>query len=500
MRSTFAGLETARRGMTAQQSALFVTGHNIANANTPGYSRQRVNFNQTEPYPAPAMNRPAIPGQIGTGVEGGTIERIRNSFLDTQYRGENTKMGYWSSRSEALGKMEEIMNEPSENGLSVTLDRFWQGLQDLSVQPEDPGARSVVLERGRAVSETFNYLSNSLSAIQKDFKDQVNISVEQINSIARQINNVNNQIASIEPHGYLPNDLYDERDRLIDQLSEMVDIKVTRVDSGGNPNEIAEGLMRIDIMDASGNPIGLLVDARNKSVNELGVKYGENENKELVETLTVGSKEINVNQFTVNGKFRSLIDSAGYVDKNGEPAGLYPDMIEELDALAQSYVMAFNTAHKQGKDLYGNDGIDFFDASTPPITAATMKLNPLMTKERIAASEDGTTGNGANAQALANVRDNVVMNGVATSVNAYYEGIIGEMAVKSQEAVRLAGNSDILRSSVEQKRQSESAVSIDEEMTNMIKFQHAYNAAARNITLVDEMLDKIINGMGTGGR
>ncbi|KAA0548323.1 flagellar hook-associated protein FlgK [Bacillus sp. BGMRC 2118] len=500
MRSTFAGLETARRGMTTQQSALFVTGHNIANANTPGYSRQRVNFNQTEPYPAASMNRPAIPGQIGTGVEGGTIERIRNSFLDTQYRGENTKMGYWSSRADALEKMEEIMNEPSENGLSVTLDRFWQGLQDLSVQPEDPGARSVVLERGRAVADTFNYLSNSLSAIQGDFKEQVNITVEQINSLARQINNVNNQISAVEPHGYLPNDLYDERDRLIDQLSELVDIKVTRVDSGGNPNKIAEGLSRIDIVDANGNPIGLLVDARNDSVNEIGVKYGENENKDVVQSLTVGSKQIDVNDFTVHGKFRSLIESAGYLDEAGNKAGLYPEMIQELDALASSYVEAFNTAHKKGKDLYGNDGIDFFDTSTPPVTAANMKLNPLMTKERIAASSDGTTGNGANAQALANVRDNVTMNGINTSVNSYYEGIIGQMAVNSQEAVRLSGNSDILRSAVDQRRQSESAVSIDEEMTNMIKFQHAYNAAARNITLVDEMLDKIINGMGTVGR
>jgi flagellar hook-associated protein 1 FlgK len=499
MRSTFHGLETARRGMTTQQSALFVTGHNIANANTPGYSRQRVNFNQTEPYPAPAMNRPAIPGQIGTGVEGGTIERIRNSFLDTQYRAENTKMGYWSSRSEALTKMEEIMNEPSENGLSVTLDRFWQGLQDLSVQPEDPGARSVVLERGRAVAETFNYLSNSLTAIQKDFKDQVNISVEQINSIARQINNVNKQIAAVEPHGYLPNDLYDERDRLIDQLSEMVEIKVTRVDSGGNPNEIAEGLLRVDLMDANGNPIGLLVDARNNSVNELGVKYDESSG--LVNSLTVGTKEINVNDFTVNGKFRSFIDSTGYVDKNGTAAGLYPGMLGELDKLANSYATAFNEAHKAGKDLYGNDGVDFFVSSEQqPVTAKNLMLNSALTKEMIAASSDGTAGNGSNAQALANVRDNVTMNGVKTSVNAYYEGVIGEMAVKSQEAVRLSENSDILRGAVEQRRQSESAVSIDEEMTNMIKFQHAYNAAARNITLVDEMLDKIINGMGTGGR
>lgn len=104
MRSTFHGLEVAKRGMFTQQSALYVTGHNIANANTPGYSRQRVNFVQTEPYPPASMNRPQIPGQMGTGVEAGSIERVRESFLDIQYRGENNKLGYWEARADALKK------------------------------------------------------------------------------------------------------------------------------------------------------------------------------------------------------------------------------------------------------------------------------------------------------------------------------------------------------------------------------------------------------------
>lgn len=139
MLSTFHGLETVRRGMTAQQQALYVTGHNIANANTPGYSRQRVNFEQTPPYPFASQNRPVMPGQMGTGVEGGTVQRMREEFLDVQYRGENMKYGYWNTRAEALYKMEEIMNEPSDEGLAKTLDRFWQALQDLAVNPSNSG-------------------------------------------------------------------------------------------------------------------------------------------------------------------------------------------------------------------------------------------------------------------------------------------------------------------------------------------------------------------------
>lgn len=267
MVSTFHGLESARRGMTTQQYALQVTGQNIANANTPGYSRQRVNFTQTESYPAPAMNRPQIPGQMGTGVEAGSIQRVRESFLDVQFRGENTKSGYWGARSEALEKMEDIMNEPSDNGLSKTLDQFWQSLQDLAVNPEDDGARSVVRQRGVAVAETFNYLSTSLSTIRDDIKSQVDISVKEINSIAEQINNINQQISEIEPHGYLPNDLYDERDQLVDRLSQLVNVKVTKTSSSTTASPIAEGKYTIEITDASGASLGTLVDGNSSPLS-----------------------------------------------------------------------------------------------------------------------------------------------------------------------------------------------------------------------------------------
>src|SRR5690554_5152495 len=132
MTSTFHGLETARRALATSQTALRTTGHNIANANTPGYSRQRVNLKPTEAYPSPGFNKPNIPGQIGTGVKAGEVERVRQEFLDIQFRQENNKNGYWGARYTALEKMEDILNEPTEDGIANTLDRFWQSLQDLS--------------------------------------------------------------------------------------------------------------------------------------------------------------------------------------------------------------------------------------------------------------------------------------------------------------------------------------------------------------------------------
>ncbi|MED2970957.1 flagellar hook-associated protein FlgK [Fictibacillus sp. B-59209] len=503
MVSTFHGLETARRGMTTQQYALQVTGQNIANANTTGYSRQRVNFTQTEPYPAPAMNRPQVPGQMGTGVQAGSIQRVRESFLDVQFRGENTKSGYWGARSEALEKMEDIMNEPTDNGLSKTLDQFWQSLQDLATSPQDEGARSVVRQRGVAVAETFNYLSNSLSSIRDDIKSQVDISVKEINSIAEQINNLNQQISEIEPHGYLPNDLYDERDNLVDQLSQLVNVKVTKSQSGSTGSPLAEGKYTIELMDSSGTSLGKLVDGTSTPLS--------------FKTLSVNESNGNISGFSLGGTAFSTTSVGGKLEgMTSAYNNDYPAMLDQLDNLALAFAKAFNSVHNSGWSLNDiNSGTqtphDFFVLENPATTAndqvkidgstqakgvaKLLKISSEITNDlkNIAAASSKAAGDGSNALNLSAVMD-------STNLKSKFESAIGKMAVDAQQANRMAANSDTLTHSVDQRRQSVSGVSLDEEMTNMIQFQHAYNASARMITMVDQILDKIINGMGVGGR
>ncbi|WP_273124387.1 flagellar hook-associated protein FlgK [Bacillus weihaiensis] len=519
MTSTFFGLEIAKRGMFTQQSALSTTAHNIANANTPGYTRQRVNFVQTEAYPPVSKNSPVIPGQLGTGVEAGTVERVRESFLDVQYRNENNKVGYWENRANALEKMEEIMNEPSDTGLSVTIDRFWQSLQDLAVNPTNAGARSVVRERGIALAETFNYLSTSLTSIQGDLKNELNVSVKEINSLANQINNINKQISQVEPHGYLPNDLYDERDRLIDQLSSLANIKVSNTSSGGNPLAVAEGLSTIQLVDDSGNVLGTLVDGQTKSVNEF--KVGYNATNGLAENVSIGAASIDIMDFNNTGRISSLIDSFGYTyDNAGSQVeqGLYPEMLAKLDTMAFEFAKQFNIVHQEGWSVEDyNSGTktpeDFFSFGTATISDSKGAASLIQVSAAIKAStdhiaaampgSDGTVaiGDSSNAIRLAEVKNGTfLIGGETTTIQNYYEGIIGGMAVDTQEAERLTTNSQTLRDSVDTRRQSVSAVSLDEEMTNMIQFQHAYNASARMITMQDEILDRIINGMGISGR
>lgn len=518
MRSTFHALETARRGMLTQQSALYTTGHNIANANTPGYTRQRINFQQTEPYPAIGMNRPQIPGQIGTGVEAGSVQRVRDGFLDVQFRGEHQKLGYWQSKSEALVKMEEIMNEPSEEGLAKTLDRFWQSLQDLAVNPSNSGARSVVRERGIAVAETFNYLANSLKGIQGDLKNEIDITVKQVNSLVDQINSLNKQISEVEPHGYLPNDLYDERDRLIDELSQLVNIDVSYTPSGGGALPISEGVATIKLVDENGGPIGSLVDGAGFKVNKLSLSAPPSPpNDTLVSGITLDGSQISIEGFS-SGKLKGLIESHGYLGSDGKAKGLYAEMMSNLDEMAYEFAKKFNEVHQSGWNITDiNDGThnpnNFFayDGPNPPSdanksgAASLLKLDDSIKNslDNIAAASNSnpTLGDGSNALALGEVKNSkLTINGSETTVQNYYEGIIGGMAVNSQEANRLMKNSGVLLGAVQQRRDSTSAVSLDEEMTNMIQFQHAYNASARMISVTDEMLDKIINGMGLVGR
>lgn len=517
MRSTFMGLETARRGMFTQQSALHTTGHNISNANTPGYTRQRINFAQTEPYPAASINRPNIPGQVGTGVKAESVQRIRESFLDIQYRSETNKLGYSSSRAAAFEQLEQIMNEPSDSGLANTMDQFWQSLQDLAVNPNNPGARSVVRQRGIAMADTFNYLHNSLVAVQKDIGNEINITIDKVNSLVKQIHAINGQIGDVEPHGYLPNDLYDERDRLIDELSSLVNIKVDYAGSGGNSHSGAEGQAVIKLISDSGKQHALLVG--NAGYNEVSVSKDGADGS--VKTISVGNTDMNFNDLQSSGKLKGLIESFTYDNGEGKATGVYADMLKELDNLAYTFAIEFNAVHKSGLspneiNNQKTEEISFFtDSDSGDISdrkgfagriAVDGKILESLDNIATAAGGDlasATLGDSTNVNNMANVLTKKMdynNSSEAADFRNYYEGVIGRMAVQSQEANRMTANNQTLQQAVDNKRQSVSSVSLDEEMTNMIQFQHAYNASARMISLQDEMLDKIINGLGTGGR
>ncbi|WP_336822030.1 flagellar hook-associated protein FlgK [Sporosarcina sp. USHLN248] len=512
MRSTFMGLETNKRGLYTQQSALYTTGHNISNANTLGYSRQRVNMQATPGFPGVGLNTPTMPGFLGTGVEAGSIQRIRDSFIDQQYRQEANKLGYWGARSNAISQMEDILTEPSQYGLQKSLSEFWQSLEDLSVNPENGGARKVVNQRGMAVADSFKYMYNSLTEIQSDIGKEIEIGAKDVNSLLKQIADLNRQISEVEPNGYLPNDLYDARDILIDQLSEFFPIEVSYEKSGGRALAIAEGSATISLKMKDGSKVNLV---QGNSAGKIETNPASLSAQEGIDGLRITrpngtSLEVNHSNLLDNGKMKSLMNSFGVSGTDG-PEGLYPDMLEQLNRMAQEFANAFNDIHRGGRDLNGNKGDDFFTSTDgSEITAGNITVNEAIQKDPslIAASNADPDsddpikeeGNGNNAKRLAGMQFDELTGLDNATIQSYFQGLIGQLGVDGQQADKMTYNTATLLGAVEHRRASISSVSLDEEMTNMIQFQQAYNASARMITVIDETLDKIINGMGVAGR
>ncbi|MGE7622495.1 flagellar hook-associated protein FlgK [Viridibacillus sp. NPDC096237] len=549
MRSTFMGLETSKRGLYTQQSALYTTGHNISNANTIGYSRQRVNMQATLGYPGAGLNAPMTAGHIGTGVEAGSVQRIRDQFVDRQFRQEATKLGYWATKAESMGQMEDILNEPSEYGLKQAFNDFYKSIQDISTSSENASARKVALERAAHLADSFNYINAQLKEVQGNLKNELRVETDEINSILRQIAEINEQIQKVEPNGYLPNDLYDARDNLIDKLSEYVPIEINYNKSGGNALGIAEGSVVIKIkgtdttlvngnkvaqlqaqgstVDTDGNITGVVSELSEdltefQAFTGFGVSNLVNvEDAKHLQPNQFGAKVIDVAQLkSGNGKMISLAHSYGYQDgTNTVPKGDYPNTLQDISKLAKAFVSAFNQIHNTGYVLNSNDhpDKDFFAidgdgkvtvnitdpsqiaASTAPGEEGNGKLAIILSNLQTTSLTDGKEidlGNGIKVS-LTFTKDLDDLEGATTQ--SFYQGLIGKIGVNAREAENTAVSSATNQLSISNRRASVSSVSLDEEMTNMIMFQQAYNASARMVTVVDETLDKIINGMGRVG-
>lgn len=548
MGSTFMGLETSKRGLSAQQSGLYTTGHNISNANTIGYSRQTVNLKPTNGFPGSGMNAPQIPGYLGTGATPGSIQRVRDQFIDNQFRQETTKLGYWGSRTEAIGQLEGILNEPSTYGIDTAFNDFFKALQDLSASPENSAARQVAIEKAKTLAESFNYTNKQLTEVQENLKNQINVETKNVNSILKQISELNKQISTIEVNGSLPNDLYDERDILVDQLSQYLPIKIKKVDSGGNSKDMAEGSYKIT-MDVGGTEI-TLVGAEKNPDDETVEHSLSSLTPQTVDTATGTAKDFDAStgftafyqfkvtndkegDFDVNinnipqgtGILKSLTESYGYITKDAAgnfsgPTGVIQDKISELDKLADEFAKEFNKIHKTGYTgvkvpQLDADGKPVLDVNGDPIMeyatgieffkgqgAAGMKVSDeiLENFNRFTVSDaEGEVGNGKIAIALSNLKTKALAGLNNASAQTFFQSMIGDVGVMGEQATRMFKNSSSLQLSISNNRASVSSVSLDEEMTNMIMYQQAYNASARMLTVMDETLEKIINGMGRVG-
>lgn len=530
MRSTFHNLEVAKRGLYAQQTAISTTGHNIANANTIGYSRQTVNFAASKPMEMPAMNRSVAPGQLGTGVDFNSIHRIREAFLDQQYRNEAQSHGYWNTQKNTLEKIELIFNEPSDQGLHSVIDQFWNAWQDVSRDPDNMTARTVLKERTLALVDTFQHLDNKLSQLSSDLSSSLDIKVSEANTYLNQIAQLNREIRRIEGMGQNANDLRDQRDLLTDNLSHLVDINVQETSNSmynitlRDGTQLVHGIEHTQLaVNSAGTGIEALVIGTEDEYNAVTMAAGEiagilksqatvTEYQEHLDTILKGMIYGDVEVTIPAGS----ILAEDVLDANGD---LLIAANTVVSADTKVTVQGINGLHQLGWGVSKEDGsavggLHLFEPVDPDdFSIADLKLNQEILNDvgKLAVSlrmdlDTGEVyeGNGGLALIMGQLRDSAfqfdgdsVQQG---TFDDYYRSIIGGLGVQTQEAQRQTNNQELLLLSINNQRQSVSGVSLDEEMANLIKFQHAYNASARLMTTVDQLLDTIINRTGMVGR
>jgi len=508
MRSTFLGFNAARSGLFASQRALDITGHNIANVNTRGYTRQRLDQIQSTP-----MKLSGGQGMLGTGVDTTSISQLRNEFLDYKYRDEASTLGYWTTKADGLSFIESIMNEPSDTGISTVINQLFDSFQELSKNPDNLTTRSLVRQRATTFTNSINHMYNQLEKMAVDYSFDINSTVTSINTYGKQIASLNDQILRFEADGSKANDLRDQRNVLIDELSKLVDVDILEVANPDNPKQ------KQMVLKVAGKPL-----VYHKDFNELKTEKVPNtffnSFGRQVDTYKISWADgTTFDTNNISGELKGLLvmrDGQG-----GDQKGI-PYYINELNKFVNVLTNEINAMHLEGYGLNGDTGIAFFtaDGKTTPssitkdadgnltndefknINAANIKLTiDLEDVNKIAASNTAELlpKDGSIMLKIIELRHKTSMFKEGKPED-FIKSLIGTLGVDAEEAGRNTLNQAVLLNEIENRRMSVSGVSQDEELSNMVKFQHAYNASARMMTTMDEMLDVLINRIGLVGR
>ncbi|MBW4081671.1 flagellar hook-associated protein FlgK [Paenibacillus sp. S150] len=525
MTSTFHSIETAKRSLNTQTAALNTTGHNISNANTEGYTRQVVKMQASLPMEAYGFLRSAAAGQMGTGVEFTSIERIRQSFLDDQFRNENSNLGSWSIRYDTLEKLEAIVNEPSDTGIRKVLDNFWSAWSDLSLDPENITNRKIVKETTQALTDAMNQVSTQLDALTSDLNNNITLKATEINSLLQTVADLNTNIMKLEGLGDNPNDLRDQRDLAIDKLSKLANVQVTELSDGyqvtlggqlavaGNQvTPVTEVSLKAayDGGTLTGGEVYGMIMSRDKYVTDYKAQMDQ-----LANTVANGDVEITLPAGTVlpegtvlNTGTNGTAVTYSNANNNRTLTADTKVTVKGINGILQLGYTVNGTTPEKGLALFtSKDG--------GAITAGNITLNPEIQKDPNKISTSMRVENAGTANEKVVVGNNdmaLIMAGLKTAkfdfgdalstpgtVDDFFSSIVGQLGVQTQEAERQTKNAEQLTDQVELNRQSVSGVSLDEEMTDLIKFQHAYSAASRFMTTFDELLNKLINGTGRVG-
>lgn len=463
--SSFFGFTIGVRALGASQKALEVIGHNIANINTEGHSRQEAVLKTTRPEGMPGINRSTSTGQLGSGVEISEIRRLHDEYIENQLISELQNAGKWERGLQIFEQIESIFSEPSENGLRNMMDVYWNSWKDLEASPEDLSVRKNLIENSQSMCNLFKNILSRLKLLQSDINTEIVTQAEAINNYADQIKELNKLIKEVSIAGDNPNDLMDRRDVLIKDLSNMINIDVRQADFN-----------QVNIF------IGGTALVREESCYQL----------EAVLAPVSGFHEIkwkgsNRDVSITNGQIYSMINFRDVY---------LPEVIERLDQMASTLITETNSIHSLG---YGLDGVstghDFFSGSGIEDIGIDSQLSDDISLIAAASNPD-QPGDNSNAFAISAIRDSMLLDGGTSSIDDYYNSLIVQIGIETQQCLREQENTELLISKINMRRESISGVSLDEELVNMVKYQHSYNAAARVINVMDELFETVINELG----
>lgn len=458
-------MDTGKRSLSNSQTALQTVGHNIANKSTEGFSRQRVELTTNVPITEGKL-------QIGMGARAGVVTRINNPWLEKQIQREGMNMGFHDSRADALGRVEQIYNEQANKGLNQYMSDFFNSFKELSNNPESLASRTLVRESSVAMVNDFSRVVGQLRAVQEDLDGQIKTTVDEVNQIAKEIASLNEKIQTVEVQGAPANDERDRRDLLLKKLGEKIDISWA---------ESKEGIVTV-----TAGRTAILVTG----TGALELKAQKTDTRDRTEVFFMGTSgnPANITQQISGGRIGGALEVRDRIVE---------DLLTSVDNLAYTLAKEVNTAHIEGFDKNGRQGVLFFDMPESVKGAATaISLNKTIFNDvgRIAAgAQAGASGDNTVANVISSIQYSQVMDGGSSTLDDYYNTQVGQIGSLTQRAMKSQESQKNVLSQLSNIRESISGVSLDEETTKMIEYQKTYDASARLIKTADEMFDTILN-------
>jgi flagellar hook-associated protein 1 FlgK len=489
--SLFSNLNTANTALSAAQRAMEVTGQNVANVNTDGYSRQRVELQSVGGTTTPAIW--SVSNSVGSGVDSDAVVRIRDAFLEARAQTQHADVNNLIVQDDAYTQIQQAFREPGDNGLQSMLSGdqgFWAGWSDIAKNSTDPGARSQLLQRSQTLVAGLHSTMGQLDAQWGQSHDSVQTLLTDVNATAKSIADLNQSILRAQQSNLPSNDLQDQRDSLVLHLSEQIGATATQATDG----TLTVGVGGITLV--SGNTsIGLALTGAHSAADL---------------TTTPPGTPPTIVTVPGNAKVAAGGTAAGQL---ATMTSTIPNYEKQLNAIAQQLADQVNTVHEAGYDLKGNPGKAFFDDGSGGTTAITAKNINLAISDpnQIAAADvspasaggtlnpDGTwtvvSSDNDNADQLYQLRLGIPQTDgtYADGADATYRKMIVALGVQASSVSANLTTSNAISTQVDASRESVSGVNIDEEMTNMLQFQHAYAAAGKLVSTIQSMMDDLMN-------